>query len=350
MEEEGIRRLINNFLADEISSDEIDHLKAWLEESPENRRFFDSENELWQKTDYKTAFEHFEAGEVWSEISRHFSGTSRRSGRAVTLTRRNLTLLMTAASIALLMAIGGLTLWISEGKAYRQGNALTSIIRTAEGEKANILLPDSSQIMINSGSEIEYSANYNITERTIRLSGEAFFDVHTDPDKPFIVQAGKEMKVCATGTKFNIYSYPSEDRIETTLVDGTITIKFRDKDPVDVSPGQQIVYFSKKNEAIIKSVVPETYTSWKENKLRFIDTPFEEVLRKLGRRYNVVFEVRNTDLLDLRYTATFIDESIEEVMQMLKTISPISYRIYNRTTVNDSRYLKPKIIVSKRIQ
>jgi transmembrane sensor len=349
MEEEEIRRLISNFLADEISSDKIGLLKEWLEESPENRHFFDMENELWQMTDHKTAFQHFEAGKAWNDLSQHLSGLSRGAGRTVALSRKNITLLITAASIALLVAIGGLTLWISERKAHRQITAFTTIIRTAEGEKANIFLPDSSQVMINSGSEIEYSANYNIRERTIRLSGEAYFDVHTDPDKPFIVQAGKEMKVCATGTKFNIYSYPSEDRIETTLVDGKITIQLRDKDPIIVSPGQQIVYFSKKDEATIKSVIPETYTSWKENKLRFIDTPFEEVLRKLGRRYNVVFEVRNTDLLELRYTATFIDESIEEVMQMLKTISPISYKIYNRTTIDDNQYLKPKIIVYKRI-
>ena len=68
----------------------------------------------------------------------------------------------------------------------------------------------------------------------------------------------------------------------------------------------------------------------------------------MRRRYNVTFEIRNHDLLELKYTATFIDESIEDVMQMLKTVSPITYKIYHRTTINDKQYLKPKIVLGKR--
>lgn len=348
MEEEDIRRLINNFLTGEITDSEIDLLKEWLGKKPEYRHLFDFENEVWQKTNFTKASTFFEPISAWQGIKGRLTEISGRSARAVTLPRKSLTLLVAAASVTLLMAIGGITMWIYGSMMQKEMISSNAVIRTSEGEKADIFLPDSTRITINSGSEIEYGAGYNIRERAVRLSGEAYFDVHTDPDKPFIVQAGGEITVLATGTKFNIYSYPDEDRIETTLVDGTISVALEDEDPIEVSPGQQVVYFSRTKRAIVKNVVPETYTSWKENKLRFIDTPFEEVLRKLGRRYNVVFEVRGKELLELKYTATFIDESIEEVMQMLKTISPISYRIYNRTTVNDSRYLKPKIIVSKR--
>ncbi len=137
-------------------------------------------------------------------------------------------------------------------------------------------------------------------------------------------------------------------RIETTLEEGKIRISIPEQEIIDVKSGQQVVYFTKSNKALVREVVTETYTSWKENKLRFIDTPFEEVLRKIGRRYNVTFEVRNRDLLELTYTATFIDESIEEVMQMLKTVSPIKYKIYNRATINDKKYIKPKIVVDKK--
>jgi transmembrane sensor len=115
-----------------------------------------------------------------------------------------------------------------------------------------------------------------------------------------------------------------------------------------VKPGQQVVYFSKTDMAIVKDVYTETYTSWKENMLKLNDTPFEEALRRIARRYNVVFEIRNPELLDLNYTATFIDESIDDVMLMLTEVSPIKYKIINRTTLSDTKYLKPKIIVEKR--
>ena len=104
----------------------------------------------------------------------------------------------------------------------------------------------------------------------------------------------------------------------------------------------------KSEKILIRDVNTDTYTSWKENKLRFNDTPFEEVLRRIGRKYNVTFEITDRDLLNLKYTATFIDEPVDQVMQMLKTVSPITYKIYNRTSVNDKQYLKPKIVVGKR--
>ena len=201
--------------------------------------------------------------------------------------------------------------------------------------------------IMNSGSSIEYSNEYNINERNVKLKGEAYFDVRTNPEKPFVVQLNK-MSVSATGTRFNILSYGNEDRIETTLEEGKIQVAIDGQETIDVKTGQQVVYFTKTNKALVRDVSTETYTSWKENKLRFIDTPFEEVLRKIGRRYNVIFEVRNRDLLELKYTATFIDESIEDVMKMLKTVSPITYKINYRTTINDKQYLKPKIVLGKR--
>jgi ferric-dicitrate binding protein FerR (iron transport regulator) len=104
----------------------------------------------------------------------------------------------------------------------------------------------------------------------------------------------------------------------------------------------------KSKKVLVREVVTDTYTSWKENKLRFNDTPFAEVLGRISRKYNVVFEITNRDLLNLKYTATFIDEPVEKVMQMLSAVSPITYKIYNRTIVTDKQYLKPRIVVGKR--
>ncbi|HBQ81662.1 MAG TPA: hypothetical protein DD745_02110 [Bacteroidales bacterium] len=341
------RTLISKFLAGEISDNEIDVLKAWLEKDPSNRRIFDEENEIWQVSAIKTKLDHFKTDEAWAEISTQLGIGENRIRHVIMLNKNNFRILIAAASIACMVAIGGLTLWHNERKSDKQITVASTTIRTNEGEKAHILLADSSCVFMNSGSTIEYSTDYNINERKVKLWGEAFFDVRTNPEKPFIVQLGK-MNVSATGTRFNILSYDNEDRIETTLEKGKVQVSIAGQEPIDVKPGQQVVYFIKTNKAAVRDVSTETYTSWKENKLRFNDTPFEEVLRKIARRYNVTFEIRNSDLLELKYTATFIDESIDDVMQMFKIVSPITYKIYNRTTINDKQYLKPKIVVSKR--
>ncbi|MCE5345333.1 MAG: DUF4974 domain-containing protein [Bacteroidales bacterium] len=346
-DELDFKKLVIKFLAGEITESEVEVLKSLLHKDAEYRRIFDQENEVWRETSDQIKLEYFNEDQGWNNISLRLGIGKNRNKPLFIISKRKFYVLAVAASVACLMAIFGLTFWLSGRQHFDQTLVATTIVSTDEGEKAHIFLSDSTQVFINSGSTFKYNSDYNTEKRIVSLSGEAFFDVRTNPEKPFIVQLGK-MTVSATGTKFNVLSYANDSRIETTLERGKIQVAIKGQEFINVKPGQQVVYFTKTNKAIVQDVVTEVYTSWKENKLRLIDTPFEESLRKIARKYNVTFEIRNNDLLDLKYTATFIDESIEEVMQMLSSVSPISYQIKNRTSINDKNYLKPNIIVRKR--
>jgi ferric-dicitrate binding protein FerR (iron transport regulator) len=346
-EELDCKELVIKFLAGEITESEIDVLKSCLDKNVENRCIFNQENELWQESGVKTKLEYFKTDEGWNNISSKLGFGENRYKSVLIINKYKFRMLLAAASVACLIAIGGLTLWLSERQSVKQTVVASTTVSTDEGEMAHIFLSDSTQVFMNSGSTLKYDVNYNINERKVNLSGEAFFNVRTNPEKPFVVQLD-QMTVSATGTRFNVLSYGNENRIETTLEEGKIQVAIKGQETIEVKSGQQVVYFTKTNKAVVRDVSTETYTSWKENKLRFIDTPFEETLRKIGRKYNVTFQIQNRDLLDLKYTATFIDESIEEVMQMLKAVSPITYKIYYRTAINDKQYLKPKIVIGKR--
>lgn len=345
--EQDYRDLIIKFLAGESSDDEINKLKKWLEEDQANRIVFDKENELWQESSFKTKQDHFKTDNAWNTIANELEIGRNKGNDVIIVNRQNFKILLVAASIACLVAVGGITLWITRAHSLKTAPLAKTTITTQEGEKAEILLSDSTSVFINSGSILEYSSNFNLKDRRIKFSGEAFFNVHTNPSKPLVVQL-KKMTVVAKGTRFNILSYENEDRLEATLEEGNIQVAIAGKEPIDIGVGQQVVYFTKSDKILVRNIPTETYTSWRENKLRFNDTPFEEVLRRIGRRYNVVFEIKNKDLLELKYTATFIDESIEEIMEMLKTVSPINYKIYNRTKIDDEKYLKPKIVIENR--
>jgi ferric-dicitrate binding protein FerR (iron transport regulator) len=339
--------LIIKFFAGEISDSEMTRLKSWLEQTPQNRRIFNEENELWQEASVHTKLENYKTNTTWMNISSKL-GLGENNTRSVTILRKNkFRVLMAAAIVACLVAVGGLCLWIAGKTSLQHIAASSTKVATRDGEKAHIFLADSTEIILNSGSTLEYNGQYNINDRKVKFTGEAFFNVSTNTKKPFVVQLDK-MSISATGTRFNIFSFVNEDRVETTLEEGAIVVSVKGKEPVNMKSGQQVVYFVKSKKVLVREVVTDTYTSWKENKLRFNDTPFEEVMRRIGRKYNVTFEITNRDLLNLKYTATFIDEPIEQVMQMLKAVSPITYKIYNRTSVNDKQYLKPRIVVGKR--
>jgi transmembrane sensor len=345
-EKVDFKDLIVKFFAGEITDDEFSILKAWLNESTDNRRIFDHENELWQETSFQTINEHYNIEHGWKSLSTRLGIGKGKKLHVKVMSRASYIVLVSAACFACVIAIGSLLLQSQKSKPAVIPSALTTIT-TREGEKAHVVLPDSTEVVLNSGSTIKYDAGFNQKDRIVAFSGEAFFDVATNHDKPFIVKL-EHMNVVATGTRFNIFSFSNENRVETTLVEGSINVSVAGKEPVRMKSGEQMVYFVKSGDYKLSEVATDTYTSWKENKLRFNDTPFEEVLRRIGRKYNVRFEVTSHDLLQLRYTATFIDESIEEVMQMLQTVSPITYKIYNMTTISDKTYTRPRILVGKR--
>jgi transmembrane sensor len=346
-EREKYHNLIIKFFAGELDDNEILILKSWLDQNPDNRRIFNEENELWQGANVHSNIEHFKTDTAWINISAKLGIGKTNSKSFAIISRNNYRKLLAAATVTCLVALGGVSLWISAKTSFEKISGASTTITTNEGEKAHVFLPDSSEIILNSGSTIQYSGNYNFKDRVLKLTGEAFFNVFTNHEKPLIVEL-EHMKIIATGTRFNVFSFDNEDRVETTLEEGTIEVSIEGKAPLTVKQGQQVVYFRKSEKVLLREVATDTYTSWRENKLRFNDTPFEEVLRRIGRKYNVKFEITNRDLLNLKYTATFIDESIEEVMQMLKAVSPINYKIYNRTSVNDKQYLEPRIVVGKR--
>ena len=344
------KRLINKFLAGEISDSELDLFKSWLTESCDNRKEFDEKNEIWQKTNLQAKHE-YNAEKGWKNILNNLNHSSishkkQVANNQIVVFRKNIfRSIAIAASVAFLIALGGVLHDVIKQKPTLAINSAVTKIQTLEGERATITLPDSTQVTINSETVVKYSSDFNVNDRKIWLSGEAYFDVATNVDKPLHVYLDN-ITVIATGTKFNIYSYGSENRVETTLEEGSVQVEISGKDIIHLSPGQQAIYFTNNNNAIVNNVTTESFTSWKENKLRLNDTPFEETLRNIARRYNVVFEIQDTRLFELKYTATFIDESIEDVMQMLKTVSPIRYKIINRTTASDKVYIKPVIAVT----
>lgn len=339
--------LITKFLAGEADERETKMLKNWLEEDASNRVVFDSENELWQESGIRTKIEIYKTDEAWKNLSSVLGLGLKKKSNIKFLSMPVFRLLVAAATVAVLVALTGMTLWLAEKRTVTCLEAVSSTIETREGEKARVVLSDSTEIILNSGSSIHYDGSYNKESRNVSFYGEGYFDVMTNPEKPFIVNLDR-IKVSATGTKFNIFSFGNEDRIETTLEEGHISIEIDGRDRIELEQGQQAVFFRKTGKVILQDVASDTYTSWKENKLRFSDTPLEEVLRRIGRKYNVVFEITNNEILDLKYTATFIDESIEDVMKLLKDITPITYSISYRTAITDKKYLKPKITVGKR--
>ena len=220
-------------------------------------------------------------------------------------------------------------------------------IKAPAWTRAQFSLPDGTIGWLNSNSSVKYNGNFN-ADRQVTLSGEAFFNVFKDNKRPFRVNTN-EVTVKVLGTRFNIASYENENNVELVLEEGKLVFNNKEmKSSRTMNPNDLVVYNKTQKDFSTEIVQPNKYLSWTEGKLIFRNDPLDVIARRLERWYNIDVEVNGGVDKDLRLRATFIDESLEEVLDLLKRSLPIVYRIEDRNLLPNGIYPKKKVIIEPR--
>jgi len=212
-----------------------------------------------------------------------------------------------------------------------------------------VTLPDGSNVWLNHSSSLKYPAMFQGDSRGVELIGEGYFEVVHNPEKPFIVTAGI-IDIKALGTTFNIMAYPEEDKIETSLIEGCVELQREGpcRKPIPIlkmKPTYLAIFQKSNNEIYTRTIGDDRYFSWKDGKLVFNEEPISEVAKKLSRWFNVDIQIRDPKLLDLTYTATFVDETLPQVMELMAMISPVSYTISDRKEISPGTFAKRKVVI-----
>lgn len=161
------------------------------------------------------------------------------------------------------------------------------------GSRSNITLADGTKVWLNAGSRLIYPSFFADKTREVFLTGEAFFDVQKNEQKPFVVKT-TDVLVEVLGTQFNIAAYPEDFGVQTVLSSGSIEIKSvnsgRRENGVLLKPGE-LAYFNKKTlETTKQKVNLEEYTLWTDGLFNFSNTDFNRITKKLERYYNIQFQ------------------------------------------------------------
>jgi len=204
-------------------------------------------------------------------------------------------------------------------------------------------LPDGSKVWLNSGSELTYPIVFNTSERRVHLIGEAYFKVNKSETPFFVSNLGPEVKVY--GTEFNVNSYANEDLVTVALAEGKVSLNSNGEEKF-ITPGQ-VSAFDKKNKSItIENTDVVTYSSWREGKYIFRDTPLSSILRILQRQHNVTINLTNPNLGNYRYNMTINNESLDQILQLLSISAPIKYNFKRKELHPDGTYVPDNIDIS----
>lgn len=159
-------------------------------------------------------------------------------------------------------------------------------ITTPAGGEFSLVLPDGTRVWLNASSSISYPVWFSGTERSVTISGEAYFDVSENKSMPFKVKAGKQ-EIHVLGTSFNVNSYNDEPVAVTTLVHGVVSVvPGQGSGGVLLKPGQQAIS-ADGQQLSVRNANVEKVTAWKSGAFMFVDDPLPLVLRQLARWYNV---------------------------------------------------------------
>jgi Fe2+-dicitrate sensor, membrane component len=306
-------------LKNEADQQQLKQIQEWLDSSPEHPVLLAEILNVWSVSKSRTEFYQPDLSVNWEKLMKRVNSRPKQ-----TILKSIYFRLSAAAAVLALVFMAGLRF----GDGINSDSKKLSYTRiiAPEGNKTQIVLPDSTYVWLNSGSEIQYASDYSEKNRKVSMKGECFFDVVKDPLHPFVVQ-GSKFQVKVFGTKFNVNEDDARNTADVTLVSGKVQILSLDNEPVtELIPGQQMVY---KEGAyhVRKAENMEALTAWLNNMLIFENQPFEEVIHYLEKWYGVKIRLDSTLYYKHNYTFKVKTESLREVMELISVITPIEYKI-----------------------
>jgi ferric-dicitrate binding protein FerR (iron transport regulator) len=232
------------------------------------------------------------------------------------------------------------------------------------GSKSEITLPDGTRVMLNAGSMLKYRSDFNLKNRDIYLIGEAYFKVAKNLNLPLYVSAGN-IRIKAVGTEFNVKAYDEEGVIETTLIEGKVYItqivkSEGENQPIDLIPNQKAIYFNKSDSFTLQKIksidtlLAETanritenlmisqkvdvtqVVAWTEGKLIIRGENLDNLCIELQRKYDVNFIFKNDEIKKYRFSGILLDETLEQILDVIKRTSPINYYLEGKTVFLNS--------------
>lgn len=195
------------------------------------------------------------------------------------------------------------------------------------GKKFEVALSDGTHVHLNAGSSLRYPVRFLSQEpRDVFLDGEAYFTVAPDAVRPFTVHT-TDMETRVYGTQFNVSSYQNDDNTFTVLVEGSVSVFRGGKNAKTagtiLKPGQRAIYEG--GEIDVEEADVDKYTAWIEGKLLFTDDRFELILKKLERHFDVTIENQFSELENRRFTGTFRNETLDQILAVFIAHTPFVY-------------------------
>lgn len=354
--------LLIRYLTETLTDEENVQVEQWCALSDENRKVLE---QLYFTLETSNRLKVFQSVDPDNALLR----LKDRIRQQENLKRRR-TIFMYMQRVAAVLFLPVLLLWGGSLLYNSKMPAQYVELHSNPGMVMSFDLPDGSKVWLNGKSSLRYPTKFKGKNREVQMSGQGYFEIQHNPQRPFSVKVGETFSLEVLGTSFNLSAYDDEDIIETTLVTGSLRLNLLQNGKMVqcmMKPNEKVIYTKNKESVstkIITGLLPNDSTglsanenpgsvkiatvdpkyeiAWKDNRILFKNHPMEQVIRTLERYYNVKFAVKDKKIWNSQITGTFSNEQLQQVMEYLKIASDIKYNIIPATVINGEK--KPEMV------
>ena len=306
-------------LKQEISADEERQLETWLRSS-NNEALFKELQLLWEKIqanveNYTPNTEYY-----WNELVNRMHASEPKQTEKPAKKRFELKRIYRYAVAACIAVAIGCSFYI--GFLNGQPEAMPQLYSNLSG-KSKVLLPDGSEVWMHTETSLQYGSQMNKDERIVNVTGEAYFDVAHDADKPFIVQT-EGMRIVVHGTKFNVDAFPGSENTLVSLVEGSVSLETETENRF-LKPGETATFNRKTLTLKVEKDDVHFASSWANTQLVFRNRSLGDICKLLSKWYRIKIDVDPTLSNKYFYTFTLRSEPLDEILRIMARIQPMKY-------------------------
>ncbi len=314
MKDETLYKYFNG----EATDDEVRLIETWLNEDETHKAQFDAAHTFFNILAIRTESSVEEVA----------------ARRDVKLWKRIVGTTVRVAAVVLLMLIASYVGHLVARKSvYKDMSAKMNLIEVPAGQRLDLTLEDGTKVCLNGGSVLEYPLIFSEENRYVKLSGEALFDVTHNQAHPFVIETFAS-KVTVLGTKFNVYADKANKEFSTMLLEGRVNVKNLldcNHETMTLAPNEMVELV---NGRMYKSKVNDTNAlCWVDGYINIGNIPFEKLVPRLERTYNVRIRIERETFQDAGYISGKINvaEGLAFALELLKKGYGFTYEIEEET-------------------
>lgn len=305
-------KIVKKYLSERFSPETEERVQKWIVKNDKTKEQEQASLEYWDELDVAA-----DSG-TYSALDRVNRRIGRTSEQVVNIPLYRKLSRIAAVLVPLFILAGGYLYYQSV-----RNNLIE--VSVAYGEQTHLILPDSSEIWVNSGSTIKYPKEFTDKQRTVQLDGEAYFSVRKDESKPFVVNT-ETLSVKVLGTKFNVKAYTGDEKITTTLTSGKVEVNTNNERHI-LDPDEQLTFNRNTSVINVEKIPSDETDSWLSGRLVFNNASFTEIVQTLTRHFDISITDNTATPASKLYTVKFLkNETPEDILNILQDVVGFSYR------------------------